>query len=94
MNTKPIKVVRPGHHYFIPNIIYEGQGQVIQFLEEDEEILTDGMSNEQVIEMLIDRIEYLDGRFPLGYNQTCLSHLRAALDALRALDNRGGKIEV
>lgn len=39
----------------------------------------DGTTNEEVLEMLIDRTSYLNGLFPCKENACCITHLQEAL---------------
>ena len=42
----------------------------------------EGTTNEAVIEMLIDRLRFLDEKFPSEYNQKAISDLEGAWEAL------------
>ena len=54
-----------------------------------------GLTNEALITILGNRIEYLDRKFPCDENKTALKHLRHALDALNAgtRDRRARDVE-
>lgn len=39
----------------------------------------DGTTNEEVLEMLIDRMKYLQAKFPCKENACCITHLEEAL---------------
>lgn len=41
--------------------------------------INDGTTNEEVLEMLIDRISYLQAKFPCKENACCITHLQEAL---------------
>ena len=45
---------------------------------------THGTTNEELLVILIDRTEYLDGLFPCEENKSALEHMRAALEAFNA----------
>jgi len=84
-----MKVLTEGHKYELENFENkEEQGQVIQFIEKIEDTqseikgklitLNDGTTNEEVIEMLIDRISYLQSKFPCKENACAITHLQEA----------------
>lgn len=41
--------------------------------------VNDGTTNEEVLEMLIDRIKYLQAKFPCKENACCITHLEEGL---------------
>ena len=73
----------------------ELQNQVIQFIEKEVSTLknesdptfsatqlvtvNDGTTNEEVIEVLIDRLNYLNGKFPCRENSLAITKLEEAL---------------
>ena len=80
------------HFYLIQNCLgfnngkteYDDSFQVIQFVHKaDDGTITPGLQNEQLIIMLIDRIEKLNGRFPCKQNKTMIRRLNAYLEACR-----------
>lgn len=80
--------IRPGHRYVLAN--FEDQlkdGQTLQFIEKvpaaegSTELVTifDGTTNEEVLAMLIDRLNYLQGKFPCRENAIAITHIETAL---------------
>lgn len=83
-----MKTLTEGHRYELPNFERpDKKGQDIQFIEKLPEtgnptnLLTvnDGTTNEAVLEVLIDRLKYLNGKFPCRENAIVLTHLETAL---------------
>lgn len=81
-----MKVLRENHQYELANFENKGQpGQVLQFIEkakaEDGSLKTinDGTTNEQVLEMLIDRTKGLNEKFPCRENSLAITHMEEAL---------------
>lgn len=76
----------PGHTYEVCNFENkEEKGQIFQFIHkepnENNELITisDGTTNEDVLEVLIDRMNYLNNKFPCRENSIVLTHLEIAL---------------
>lgn len=91
-----MKVLTEGHRYELANFEKKDEpGQIIQFIEKlpaampqsPGQLVTinDGTTNEEVIEMLIDRITNLQAKFPCKENACCITHLQ---EALMWLENR------
>lgn len=83
-----MKVLTLGHKYELANFENkEFAGQTIQFIqkepaaEDSTTLLTihDGTTNEEVLEMLIDRLKYLQAKFPCKENACCITHLEEGL---------------
>jgi hypothetical protein len=83
-----MKVLTPGHRYELSNFDNkETKGQEIQFIEKTNigehsiSLITvnDGTTNEEVIEVLIDRIQYLNDKFPCRENSLAITLLEEAL---------------
>jgi hypothetical protein len=76
----------PGHRYLLENFKNKAESQEIQFYQklasENSEEEIDGTTNEEVLAMLIDRIGYLNAKFPSPYNESALSSIEDALAAL------------
>lgn len=78
-------ILTEGHKYIAANFENPEYGQTIQFIEKvgkPGETLTtvnDGTTNEELLEVLIDRISYLQGKFPCKENACCITHLQEAL---------------
>ena len=61
---------------------YAGTSQTIQFVQKNEDgSLTPGLQDEQLVFMLIDRIEKLNERFPSDSNKTKIEGLKMFIDA-------------
>jgi hypothetical protein len=78
-----------GHRYHLANV--EGsKSQILQFIHKEPryegatEMMTldDGTTNEEVLRVLINRMEFLQQRFPCSENLGAIDHLRGALTLL------------
>ena len=83
----------PGHRYKLPNFENQSSGQTIQFIEKKVvngkfATIADGTTNEAVLEMLIDRFQFLDAKCPCPENTLVLGFLMGALETL---NNRTSK---
>ncbi len=67
-----MKILTPGHKYELSNFEQNDQkGQEIQFIEKESandgkgtlNTVSDGTTNEDVLAMLIDRMQYLQSKF-------------------------------
>lgn len=83
-----MKVLTPGHKYELENFDAKSKpGQVIQFIEkvptsgEPGTLLTlnDGTTNEEVLKMLIDRMNSLQAKFPCRENAIATTHFETGL---------------
>lgn len=81
-----MKVLTPGHLYLAAHFENPEQSQAIQFIhkekdELDKQLVTvdDGTTNEEVIEVLLDRMAYLQGKFPCRENAIVITKLEEAL---------------
>jgi len=91
----------PGHNYNLHNV--EEGVQEIQFIKKEPipdsssplRTTFNGTTNEAVLQVLIDRVKFLDNKVPSEFNKKCLSHLEMALDALeqRTAERKGRKVE-
>lgn len=75
-----------GHQYEMSNFENkENPGQVLQFIHkepnENNELITisDGTTNEEVLEILINRMNFLNNKFPCRENSIVITHLETAL---------------
>ena len=82
-----MKTLTPGHCYWLADFDDpQGIGQIIQFFEEEPiapgsttlRTVNDGTTNEEVLEMLIDRIGMLNAKVPCRENAIVLTHLETA----------------
>lgn len=79
MNT-----ITKGHKYALKNFEHESASQIIQFIEKEPEgeglkTINDGTTNEEVLLMLIDRMQYLQGMFPCRENAIVITKLQESL---------------
>ena len=89
-----MKILTPDHKYELENFENkEAPGQVIQFIQKEQitkepgsdavvdKLVTvfDGTTNEEVIKMLMDRLNGLQAKFPCRENAIATTHLETAL---------------
>lgn len=83
-----MKVLRPGHRYQLANFEEDPLfAQVIQFIEKEPDpqnplqfkTVFNGTTNEDVLEVLIDRINTMNKKVPCRENAIVLTHLETAL---------------
>ena len=82
-----MKVITEGHRYIANNFEYPLDGQVIQFIhkvpkvEGSAELVTlmDGTTNEELLAILIDRIVFLQNKFPCRENAIVITKLEESL---------------
>lgn len=87
-----MKVIVPGHRYEVSHFEDKENFSIIQFIhkapsEDDPSIfktLRDGTTNEEVLAVLINRIELLNEKLPCIENLLVLNHLRDSLELLKA----------
>lgn len=75
-----------GHTYELSNFEKKDEkGQVLQFIHKELigstelKTISDGTTNEEVLEALIDRMNFLNGKFPCRENSIVITHLETAL---------------
>jgi hypothetical protein len=87
-------ILRPGHRYELANFEDPSKpGQVIQFIEKERRTdhvpelvtLSDGTTNEEVLAMLIDRLQALNAKLPNRDTSIAITHCE---DALLRLEKR------
>lgn len=99
-----MQVLTQGHRYTVPYFEHpEAEGQTIQFIEKTPSgdgsptliTVNDGTTNEELIKVLIDRLQYLDGKFPCEENKQALLKLKEALMWLnkRTEDRKARQVE-
>lgn len=77
-----MKAIEPGHFYELANL--EGGTQQLQFIHKEKQedgtfkTVTDGTTNEEVFDVLIDRMNFLQGLLPCDENVGIIEHLEAA----------------
>lgn len=84
-----MKVLKPGLRYELPYFENPGApGLTVQFIEkysspdsppENVATVRDGVTNESILEMLIDRMHYLEAKFPCRENAFAIMKLEEAL---------------
>lgn len=83
-----MEILVPGHRYVAKNFIEPSNGQTIQFIHKESkeggepgEMVTidDGTTNEELLDILIDRIKFLQAKFPCKENACCITHLEEGL---------------
>jgi len=86
-----MKVIKDGHKYIMSNFENKENGQTIQFIEKElieneslpnEKVLTtinDGTTNEEVLEVLIDRMKHLQNKFACRENAIVITKLEESL---------------
>lgn len=82
-----MKVIVPGHEYELLNHKGDRVGGRLQFVEKKKDgaelkLVKDGTTTEEVISVLIDRLEFLNKVVPCTENEAALVSLRGALKAL------------
>lgn len=77
-----------GHTYELSNFENKDQaGQILQFIHKEPIVdgkpelhtISDGTTNEEVLEVLINRMNYLNSKFPCRENSIVITHLETAL---------------
>ena len=77
-----------GHTYELSNFENKNEkGQVLQFIHKEPieegsaelKTVSDGTTNEEVLEALINRMNFLNGKFPCRENSIVITHLETAL---------------
>ncbi len=96
-----MKVHTPGHAYWLEDYEHPEYGQELRFIHKqpspdrpgDLELVHDGTTNEELLAMLIDRMQYLQEKFPCRENATVITKLEESLMWLekrtRDRQNRG-----
>lgn len=83
-----MKALTAGHRYELDNV--EGGTQPLQFIHKvpkenhtsEMYTVSNGTTNEEVITVLIDRLNYLNDKFPCTENEIAILHLESALNTL------------
>lgn len=82
-----MKILTEGHRYIAANFENKEEGQIIQFIEKvpkeagSTELVTvnDGTTNEELLEILINRLDTLNKKFPCRENAIALTNMETAL---------------
>lgn len=96
-------IVTTGHLYYLDNFDDKTDVQAIQFIEKKPEsegstkliTVNDGTTNEEVLAMLIDRLNYLQAKFPCRENAIVITKLEESLMWLnkRTSDRKARNVE-
>lgn len=76
-----------GHRYVAANFENPTNGQTIQFIQKEPvsegstelKTINDGTTNEEMLEVLIHRMNYLQNKFPCRENAIAITHLETSL---------------
>lgn len=86
-----MKILTPGHQYELNNFeVVERPGQVLQFIEKAVcadrdggsarlQTVRDGTTNEELLRVLINRMNYLQAKFPCRENAIAITHFETGL---------------
>jgi hypothetical protein len=82
-----MKVIIPGHRYEVENFEDSRQSQIIQFIHKEPnpenndqlQLASDGTTNEELLKVLIDRMQFLNTAFPCRENAVAITNLEQAL---------------
>jgi hypothetical protein len=100
-----MKILTKNHKYELANFENpDAPGQVLQFIEKGPTpegvpsgllTINNGTTNEEVLTMLIDRLNGLDKKMPSPYNKAAIGYCKDALQALerRTVDRRRREVE-
>jgi hypothetical protein len=84
---KDFRVLTEGHTYILPSFENKEGKTIVQFIhkecvnEETGELRTisDGITNEQLLAVLIDRLNFAHSKFPCKENEIAITHIETAL---------------
>lgn len=82
-----MKIFTEGHRYIAENFENTEEGQLIQFIQKEPvsegstelKTIIDGTTNEELLEVLINRMQYLQGKFPCRENEIAITKLEESL---------------
>jgi len=84
-----MQIITEGHKYVAANFENPENGQTIQFIEKVEDTeapikgtlitVNDGTTNEELCAILINRMHYLQGKFPCKENAVAITHFETGL---------------
>lgn len=80
-----MKIITEGHRYLADCFENKAEGVLIQFIEKrvdaENELITvnDGTTNEELLRILLDRMSYLQSKFPCRENAIVITKLDEAL---------------
>jgi hypothetical protein len=79
MQSSVIKVTTPGHRYELPNFEHADQPCANPTHAGELRTVNDGTTNEDVLAVLIDRLKFLNAKFPCKENSVAITHIETAL---------------
>jgi len=88
-----MKVIEPGHIYELENFENDGTpNQVLEFIHKESDdgvfkTMANGTTNEELLKVLIDRLEFLNAKMQNKYNVFAIKNLWAALFYLESRTN-------
>ncbi len=97
-----MKVLTEGHKYELSGFENPENTQTIQFIEKkpvgdttELETVNDGTTNEELLEVLINRMQYLQDKFPCRENAIVITKLEESLMLLnkRTADRKARNVE-
>ena len=97
-----MKVLTEGHKYELSGFENPENTQTIQFIEKtligdttELETVNDGTTNEEMLEVLINRMQYLQSKFPCRENAIVITNLEESLMWLnkRTADRKARNVE-
>lgn len=97
-----MKIITEGHKYQLSGFEDPENTQTIQFIEKapienttDLRTVNDGTTNEELLEVLINRMEYLQNKFPCRENAIVITKLQESLMWLekRTTDRKKRNVE-
>ena len=81
-----MKVITPGHRYELQCFEHPEDARILQFIEKTSEpgsdqltTVNDGTTNEEVLRVLIDRMQFLQAKFPCRENAIVITKLEESL---------------
>lgn len=82
-----MQAITPGHQYHLANFEKNEVSQFLQFIHKEPvaegstelKTINDGTTNEEVLAVLIDRLNFLNKKFPCRENSVALTHIETAL---------------
>ena len=83
-----MKIIVEGHKYELSNFEKKDQqGQILQFIQKEPKeegytelnTISDGTTNEELLEVLIDRMNFLQSKFPCRENALVITKLEESL---------------
>lgn len=82
-----MKIVKPGHKYEAAHFVDKNAFTVIQFVEKepsspgstDLKLVNDGVTNEELLEVVLNRLNYLQAAFPCRENAVAITNIQQGL---------------